>query len=284
VGISGQTSQEAPHALASIPAPDIGSAATSDVTDLMFAGPAPSVQFPLALTYGGIVGLNTSFLNGSNGLVSKSDARDDLRLQAQLSCAGCGFLINGDLQFSISSDASPRINIQAQMGTNPTIELTSQTAMPVTAIFNGEAVAGLHVSSIYGVSGSFDAGMVTVPTGVPIRLFMNINGSAHGTANNISGMFSYFDFSHTFGLPLGTPVFNLPPGFTANAPSIGLVDNVFVPEPGTLAMAGLDCVILGGLYRRRRGADKRGQDFVSGLVGVRFEGAQLAGHDGRRGD
>jgi hypothetical protein len=59
------------------------------------------------------------------------------------------------------------------------------------------------------------------------------------------------DFGHTLSFPKDRPVFELPPGFTANSAAFGIVDNQYVvPEPATAMLLGL--AVIGGLAARAR--------------------------------
>jgi MYXO-CTERM domain-containing protein len=69
-----------------------------------------------------------------------------------------------------------------------------------------------------------------------------------------SGSFVRLDALHSLSLPLTGPVFNLPAGYDADAPSYGIADNVFtpVPEPGHYAAAAALGLLGFGLWRRGR--------------------------------
>jgi hypothetical protein len=104
------------------------------------------------------------------------------------------------------------------------------------------------------------APFANAPTGIPLRLTLQVQTEGQGRLSHI-GSFSGImdastDFDSTLGLrpaSLGT-AFELPPGFTANSVDGNIVDNVWqgVPEPAS----GL-AVIIGGTLALRRRRDHR---------------------------
>ena len=75
--------------------------------------------------------------------------------------------------------------------------------------------------------------------GTPEDEFDTVHASAGG----------YSSFGSTVRFPFDRPVFDLPPGYTVNSVSAGVIDNQVVPEPGTGALFALG--ILGFALRRR---------------------------------
>jgi hypothetical protein len=118
----------------------------------------------------------------------------------------------------------------------------------------GHVFAGVSSQQTYFLHGSFDSGRTTVPVGVPIAMNFQLDSTAQTESFFVSSAFALVDGLNTMGFPIGVPVFDLPSGFTVNAPSIGLVNNVIpgdivpgppgVPEPPSLLLL---VVGLGGL-------------------------------------
>ncbi|MEP7366167.1 MAG: hypothetical protein ABI972_23155 [Acidobacteriota bacterium] len=235
--------------------------------DLIFTGPGQFVAFDgFQIPYAGTLGYDVNLLMDASGKTSFSAARINVTLAAAVTCQGCNFNLNGVADVTVTSNAAPVISRAQQ--TNPNLHLDYLTELPITAFFIGQPYAGVNVSVGYGLDGVFDTGPVLVPTGVPVSISMTIVGSAVASALFISDAVADFDFSHTLGLPEGVPVFNLPPGFTANSVSMGLVNNIIgepiggdsgdVPEPGTFGLVAAACVFLGCL-RRSKTAIPRGR-------------------------
>ena len=81
-------------------------------------------------------------------------------------------------------------------------------------------------------------------------------GLTAGTIAPLEEVFAAGNFLNTVSLPLSGPVFNLPPGFTANSASGLIVDNRFVggpqdvPAPATLALLAVGLVGVAATRRR----------------------------------
>ena len=83
--------------------------------------------------------------------------------------------------------------------------------------------------------------------------FVRIDGTpadAQDTTDATSSGIS--NFSSTVTFPTSGPVFDLPPGYTVNSPSAGIVNNQYVlPEPSALALLAAGSSGLALLGRRR---------------------------------
>lgn len=76
---------------------------------------------------------------------------------------------------------------------------------------------------------------VLANTPFKIHIYLQAFATVDVTTYPVSSSFADTDYSHTLTLVTDRPVFNLPPGYTANSPQLALVDNLFVrPCPGDL--------------------------------------------------
>jgi PEP-CTERM motif len=231
--------------------------ANSVVDDLVFSGPGATVQTRFIIPFSGIFGSEVQNLFDLNGVLAASSfGGPQIFLNAQMVCQTCfnGLFLDGALEVDFDSrEGPPKVRGNRQDSEN--ITLAFLLSLPISGNINGTAVGGFDDNYIYGITGFFDSGLVTIPTGVPFELTLDLQASAQTLAGSITSGSGFFDLSHTFGLPQGVPIFDLPPGFTANAPSIGLIGNQIapseVPEPASLAMAALGFAVLLGIRRAR---------------------------------
>ncbi len=123
-----------------------------------------------------------------------------------------------------------------------------------------ESSTGILGPDYHGGPVDLTTGLWEVPTGTPLTLSLALQATVAldlyaYSATEVSGSIM-MDAFHSLSFPIGSPVFNLPDGYTAHAPSYGIVDNLFapIPEPGEYAaLAGLG--LLGfALWRRTRRA------------------------------
>jgi hypothetical protein len=99
----------------------------------------------------------------------------------------------------------------------------------------------LPVGQVYSVHVDISAnarGFVRI-LGTPADEFDSVGATGGGSS----------DFQHTVSFPTSGPVFDLPPGYTVNSVSAGIINNQFVPEPSTLWLSALS---LAALFSRRR--------------------------------
>jgi hypothetical protein len=127
------------------------------------------------------------------------------------------------------------------------IEIPIGTASGVTPVG-----AGFAVHDAVQLRGAFVmSGMVPVGPPLTLQFRMNLGSRAFGGFGlDASGTASALNVLY---LPRGVPVFELPEGYTANSPSLGLVDD-FVPEPDESALwaGALAALATVGRHRLRR--------------------------------
>jgi hypothetical protein len=96
---------------------------------------------------------------------------------------------------------------------------------------------------------------VGVPVPIDLSLLVRANANASGQLENASAI---ADASHTFSFPVGSKVFDLPDGFTVNAPDLFIFDNLFLPPdaetplPAALPLFAGGLGLIGLLARRRK--------------------------------
>ena len=232
-----------------------GSAASASafIDDIIFKGPAPTVQTRLLLPFDGLVSVQSQELVDGVGDIFFGNSRGDISLTAQMSCFNCGlgFFLNGRFDASVDMFNGPSVATEQQ--STHSFLLNGPFVLEISSFFIGHAFAGVDKTNIWGYRGAFDTGIITVPTNTPITLSFNMSISDIAGSQAIADASAAVDAFHTFGLPQGTPVFDLPAGFTAEAASIGMVNNVIpsdvAPEPMPVGL------MLGGfamLWMRRR--------------------------------
>jgi hypothetical protein len=117
-----------------------------------------------------------------------------------------------------------------------------------------DAFAGLRGKEVFGVSGEMTLS-AEVPTNTMLTLNLSLNLSGQSKADFLASASSVINTPSGFGIPQRVPVFDLPEGFTANSPSLLLVDN-FVPEPSSSAASLAAVAGLFALLHQRRSARK----------------------------
>jgi len=91
-----------------------------------------------------------------------------------------------------------------------------------------------------------------VPTNTPLSLEVGLLAEAFVNSNSSQGGYATSDFSNTLTLASPGAVFTLPAGVTANSVEMNLANNVAVPEPSALLLAGFGVFGIFGYGRRHR--------------------------------
>lgn len=102
--------------------------------------------------------------------------------------------------------------------------------------------------------GTIQTAIVMVAPNVPIDVFLSIEALS---ASSGAGTSSTSEFSNSLDFPIGSDLFNLPAGYTANSATSFIVDNHFmpttlaVPEPDVAVLFSVGLFALGAVVRRR---------------------------------
>lgn len=192
------------------------------INDLIISGPATgSVSTRLNLHVGGTMDASSSFSALPDGIFGASGFTVGLLVR------GIGFV--GDGYFELKS-------------TNGNAPVVSHESGWLTG-FDGDAIL---------TSDSFSVQLDT-PFTVEFSLSSQVQAGMRDTESGLA--FAFLRFDNTLSFNTEGDVFNLPPGYTANSVSAGIVNNRFVavPEPTTGALlAGAATVAFFHVWRQRR--------------------------------
>jgi hypothetical protein len=122
-----------------------------------------------------------------------------------------------------------------------------------------ESNNGITTTCINTFATPWDCNGETLITTVPIMVQLNTPIMIDMALDVIAGGNAIADYSHSADFPIGSDVFNLPAGITANSADFGIVDNRFAgtsaatPEPGSIGLCLLGLGLSGRkLYRQRK--------------------------------
>lgn len=259
VGVSSLISSPAPFGLSNVFRTS-GSSARSSIDDLVFSGPGATVQTEVRIPFHAFYTLGIDSLGNLGGDVFKGTASGGVTLSGNMQCGNsCGYSFSLDTAYLAPDPFTPTPTASPGSGGQLVYSLDflfgSVKLLKTDEVF-GQVYLGSHRSRDFELNGYFDSGLMTVPVGVPILVNFSMSSGASTTAFFVSGAFAQIDGRHTLGYQQGVPVFDLPAGFTVNAPSIGLVNNVIpatgTPEPRSACLAGFGCVALWAAVRIRR--------------------------------
>jgi hypothetical protein len=197
-----------------------------------------------------------------------------------LRVSGPGNSAQGSLNLSLSGTGATNANaffMVDQPGMTATTLSSATIAVSVTlseeffpfTVTGGEASFTQTRDSNGNVTGSlFDSGQISIPLNfastfgkyqLKILLHSYVDASYSSSADNVDLLADALsDYSHTLTFPASGPVFNLPAGYTANSPDAHIVNNMFVPEPGSLVLlVSAGSLIWSGAHRGRRRPSRR---------------------------
>ena len=138
----------------------------------------------------------------------------------------------------------------------------------IGGVLAGSLVAGSHNgifdvcnSTFFGLVcgpqftlGAIQSAIVLVAPNLPIDIFLELEA---GSGSFGVGTSASAEFSNSLDFATGSPLFNLPAGYTANSASSFIFDNRFVPppsaipEPNVAALCVLGLIAVGAVTRRR---------------------------------
>jgi hypothetical protein len=128
---------------------------------------------------------------------------------------------------------------------------------------------GSFICNATFAQGHFQTDPVLVPLNTPVSFELAMAAIAANLGSEVSDS-ARADFSNSLDLPIGSDIFNLPDGFTANSTDFNIVNNrlagavTTVPEPSTFPLGCLSILVFATvrLIRRRASspAAKSGED------------------------
>jgi hypothetical protein len=190
---------------------------TFRVTDLVFSGPTSDVETSLHVVF-----------EPSYAMTTTGDDADERGATAAVLVGG-GICGGGQI---VGFEGQRQVSQTDAVGGAPML------SFPVNS--------GLLEDAPLDAPSALTIGPFTAPTGVPlqIELWMSTTTSAHALGGEGDA-----DSSFLFSLPLdGSPVFDLPAGYTADSEDGGIVANA-VPEPRPVLLTIAGAIVL--LARRR---------------------------------
>ena len=216
---------------------DCSSSAVVHISDIVIEGPPGSVHVRLHLPFhANFTHETTRMTDGVNQI--HSDATGEVAFNISF------FGARAIMQVNMNSEASPRVSFQgfgngAEFVPKPRIPglipidpggfvtLFFQNSLPVTGGV-GVPFAGFSTYAIDELRGEIIL-TADVPANTPLTLTLPMTNTVTAGSFFIMGAFSAIGQA-AVGFPSdGAPVFELPDGYTAQAPSAGVIDNV-VPQ------------------------------------------------------
>lgn len=213
----------------------IGFNTISEVNDIRLVGPATptgSIFATLHVPLHGTFVVHRQVWGGDFDF--HSNATLDAHFMAQL------FGTRGDLQVNIDPFGGTRDFRPTIPTVSGGIEIAQTFDEHPLFLTRPPAFFGIEGEEVFGITGQMDLPGF-YPVNVPIPLFLSMSASISPTAFFAAGASGLFDALHTFGVPQdGSPVFDLPPGYTAFSETLGIVDNAVpvaaAPEPATATL------------------------------------------------
>ncbi len=209
------------------------SEANSQISDLMISGPGSSVTMTVTIPFTSI--LTEEFETFPAG-GSSASGRIAFSIVSHQYQGSIGFSTNGD-----DDTGQPTV-----AGTGWSYSLVP--TFDVTILTGPSGVGAIHNTSFqFNGSLTFTA---SFPVGVFFPINLDVQGACSAGGLNLNAFPSncQYDALDPFGFVAGFSSFDLPPGYSVNAASIGLVDGQIVssavPEPSMIVLLALGCVML----------------------------------------
>ena len=184
------------------------------------------------------------FHNALNPSATTTDVALNVNLVGTLSASGAIAVASVDIRTTLNTFEIGRILAS--------IDTTAPTPAHCSSTF---AVGGCSSGSLS--VGALKTQTINVPLDIPVLLVMNIQVGAQASSTGASASSS---FGHSLDFPIGTALFVLPDGVTANGPDSFVTNNIFSPPgsaaatplPGALPLFAIGLGALGLIGWRRK--------------------------------